>query len=281
MSEINSMLLSVSNETPEGQRDKVAGKVKRRATPAQLKALEKARAARWPKGKQDIEDGAATILDVLTKGDDIMPAAKTNAKEKIYQLLPKVTEEIGAIRKGQQNSHQRYKYRGIDDALNQVSPVLARFGICTEVSVTNHHVERKDGGKTVYHATLQLQVAFIAPDGSRVTSQAPGEGISHGDDKATAKAMSAAMKYALFFGLMIPVDTDELEDSDRHGQAEPEVQPAVLQAQTMMQQTQDVPSLKKLAERIKKSDVFDRSEKAALMEQVKTRTAELELEADE
>ena len=88
MSEINSMLLSVSNETPEGQRDKVAGKVKRRATPAQLKALEKARAARWPKGKQDIEDGAATILDVLTKGDDIMPAAKTNAKEKIYQLLP-------------------------------------------------------------------------------------------------------------------------------------------------------------------------------------------------
>lgn len=274
---------------------------KRQPSPAQLAALEKARKARWKGHSKQTEsngdtlgseseaepssdeggalgrklgnEGAKQILTTLQPtGDNQMANTATSKSPSgmIYKLLPKVTAEIGAIRKEQQNSHQRYRYRGIDDALNQVSPVLAKHGVCTEVQVSKHKVVRHEGNsKAVYQATLLLQIAFIAPDGSRTTSRAAGEGISHADDKATSKAMSAAMKYVLFFGLMIPVERNELVDSDDDSQSGGEtINKAVVQAEALIVSATDVEALGKLLERIEKADAFSATESKSICKKI-------------
>lgn len=204
-------------------------------------------------------------------GKEGAEAAKEEPKQ-IFKLLPVVTAEIGAIRKEQQNSHQKYRYRGIDDALNQISPVLSKHGICTEVQVEDHRVESVTGGsKVIYHATLSLAVRFFAPDGSSVSSRAAGEGLSHADDKATAKAMSGAMKYALYFGLMIPVDRDELADPDKEA-SESE---AVTTAKRLIQQADTPERVSELVARVKESAAFTDEQKAALTFQAETKLSDL------
>ena len=243
-------------------------KEKRKRTPKQVAALEKARATKLAKqrAKKAADQGASEIINTIQEGGDADMAATT--KSKIYTLLPKITAEIGAIRKAQQNSHQRYQYRGIDDALNQISPVLAKHGVCTEISVIDHVVQRYEGRKNVYHATLRLQVTFVASDGSSVKTQAAGEGISHGDDKATAKAMSGAMKYALYFGLMIPVDGNEIEDADRHEVVEPEVSRAFMAAKSAIEAGEDLNGLR---EKIKVSTHLSDDEKLELIQHLETK----------
>ena len=262
LDKINELLLDEEVKTT-ASKSSGQGK-KRKPTPAQLRSLEKARAARWPKQKSS-PSGAEEIINTITNGGDSEMAATT--KPKIYQLLPKITSEIGAIRKAQQNSHQRYQYRGIDDALNQISPVLAKHGVCTEISVTDHVVQRYEGRKNVYHATLRIQVTFIASDGSSVKAQAAGEGISHGDDKATAKAMSGAMKYALYFGLMIPIEGNEIEDADRHEVQEPETSPAFRAAMAAINEAagQGLDGIEDVRNRISTSEVLSENEKGDLL----------------
>tara|TARA_R110000824_G_scaffold120382_3_gene275634 strand:- start:21051 stop:21917 length:867 start_codon:yes stop_codon:yes gene_type:complete len=219
--------------------------------------------------EKGIDKPAARAADIIEQGVTKMAP---EAPKLIFQLLPIVTAEIGAIRKEQQNSHQKYRYRGIDDALNQISPVLCKHGICTEVQVLDHVVASLEGGsKVIYHATLSLQVRFFAPDGSSVLSRAAGEGLSHADDKATAKAMSGAMKYALYFGLMIPVDRDELADPDKEA-AESE---AVTTAKRLIQQADTKQRVKELVKRVQESAAFTDEQKAALTFQAETKSSEL------
>jgi len=191
-----------------------------------------------------------------------MPQQKTPEAGKIYTLIPQVTKAIGAIRKEQQNSHMRYRYRGIDDALNCVSPVLVEHGISVSVKTKDHVVEcTEEKGKTKYHATLSLRVTFYADDGSSISTTASGEGLSHADDKATAKAMSGAMKYALYFGLMIPVEANELQDPDKDAS-----QSSVYnQAKELIEQAaDDQGKLEELRERVNKSANFNDEQRASL-----------------
>lgn len=135
----------------------------------------------------------------------------------IYKLMPQVIRDIGAIPKTNRNKAQNYRFRSIDDVLNAIHPVLVKHGVATSFEVTQYKTEvstRQVPGKSglVYRATLLMRVSFWAEDGSSIESTAAGEGLDFGSDKATNKAMSAAFKYACFFGLAIPfVDA---EDSD-------------------------------------------------------------------
>lgn len=148
----------------------------------------------------------------------------------IYRLMPQVIRDVGAIPKTNRNKAQNYKFRSIDDVLNAIHPVLVKHGISISFVVMEYKTEtiaRSVPGKAgnVYRATLLMAVSFWAEDGSCITSTAAGEGLDFGSDKATNKAMSAAFKYACFFGLAIPfVDVD---DSDRSStKLPPESKPA-------------------------------------------------------
>ena len=91
--------------------------------------------------------------------------------------------------------------------------------ICPEI-LDHRREERKSvkdyGGKTqetvLKYSILTIRYTIYAPDGSNVSCVVVGEGMDSGD-KASNKAMSVAMKYAMFQLLMIP--TEEMVDPDR------------------------------------------------------------------
>ena len=93
----------------------------------------------------------------------------------------------------------------MEQALNVLSPLFAQHGITPSVTAHEFCTDRWEqsndrGTKTVCHATLLLTVRLTAPDGSFVENTGAGEGCDYGGDKAANKAMSAAFKYAMFFG---------------------------------------------------------------------------------
>lgn len=139
----------------------------------------------------------------------------------INVLLSEVMEDLGAIPKSKKNTSQNYKFRSIDDVLNALHPVLCKHGMTAPVKTRNLktevRIEEKAGNRgerAIYRSTLELDVEFTAPDGTKVVCTAAGEGIDFNGDKATAKAMSAAYKYAVTLGLCIPVEAGVLDDGD-------------------------------------------------------------------
>lgn len=145
----------------------------------------------------------------------------------IYDLIPKVMASVGEIGKNKANTQQNYKFRGIDDALNYCGPAFRQHNVTPSVamkdrefSVTETEVSDNKGGKRrqiITRVGLLLTLRLSAPDGSFVESSAYGEGLDYNGDKATNKAMSAAMKYALFLGLVLPVEAQALDESDFDG----------------------------------------------------------------
>lgn len=138
----------------------------------------------------------------------------------IHEILPVVALEIGVIGKAHKNTQQNYSFRSVDDVMSHCGPVFMRHGVSVTSCVREHHVtlgERKKGSdvQAVYHATVLMAVTFWAKDGSSLENVAAGEGLDYAGDKATNKAMAAAYKYAMFFGLCIPVDARAIDDSDR------------------------------------------------------------------
>ena len=127
--------------------------------------------------------------------------------------------KVGYIGKDQKNTAQGYKFRGIDDMLNAFYPVLCDQGVFMVPSCESETYELKEvtrgSGKTGIdkHVHLRMKYTFYAEDGSFiVVGGIPSEGIDSGD-KATNKALSAALKYALIQTFSIP--TEDMTDGDK------------------------------------------------------------------
>lgn len=136
---------------------------------------------------------------------------------KIYKQLSAVMKDIGPVTKDQKNVAQGYKFRGIDQFVNALHPALVRHGVVMVTNVLNRQetikeVTRSNGKAGVdKHVNVTVSYTFYAEDGSAVTSTMVGEGVDSGD-KATNKALSAALKYALIQTFSIP--TEDLSDGD-------------------------------------------------------------------
>ena len=131
----------------------------------------------------------------------------------IYGLIGNAMKEIGAIKKESHNNQQNYKYRGIDAVMNALSPVLMHNNLFLVPEVLDHKREERQtnrGGNLIY-SILTMRYTMYAPDGSSVSATVIGEGMDSGD-KASNKAMSVAMKYAMFQLFCIP--TEEFVDPD-------------------------------------------------------------------
>lgn len=136
----------------------------------------------------------------------------------IYSLIPRVMAEIGAVSKDQKNEQQKYMFRGIEAFYQAAHPALIKHGVFCAPEVLSREAYRfeKDGyeGKktTWLHVTLKVCHRFYCEDGSYIDVITCGEGLDN-SDKATNKAMSGAMKYALIELFCVP--TKDIEDSDR------------------------------------------------------------------
>jgi hypothetical protein len=145
----------------------------------------------------------------------------------IFGLLAKAMAAVGVVGKERRNPQQGYAFRGIDDVCAAVQPVFAELGIVVVPQVVEREREefKTAKGATMFSVRLLVDHHFYAPDGSSVTVRTLGEGMDSGD-KATNKAMSAALKYALVELLVIPTyerDRDTEEASPEvHGRAAPQ-----------------------------------------------------------
>lgn len=131
----------------------------------------------------------------------------------IYQLMPAVMKLIGAIGKGRKNQQQGYSFRGIDDVYNEIHDALAEcqvFPVPRVLEQKREQRETKNGG-VMFHVILLVETRFYAPDGSSVAAVTVGEAMDT-SDKASNKAMSVAMKYALLETFCIP--TEESKDPE-------------------------------------------------------------------
>ena len=131
----------------------------------------------------------------------------------IYQAIIGVMSDIGVIGKEKKNAQQGFKYRGVDDVMNALQPVMVQHGLFVVPEIIDQKREERQtnrGGNLIY-SVCTVRYTFYAKDGSSVQCVVVGEGMDSGD-KATNKAMSIAFKYACFQVFCIP--TEEMKDPD-------------------------------------------------------------------
>lgn len=138
----------------------------------------------------------------------------------VYKAIAAVQGELAKVGIGKDgtNAQQKYKFRGIDQVYNVLSPLLAKHGLCIlPRMISREVVERKSSsGTALFYVTLEAEFDFVATsDGSKHTVRTFGEAMDSGD-KATNKAMSAAYKYAAFQAFAIPTEGDNDADATTH-----------------------------------------------------------------
>ena len=135
----------------------------------------------------------------------------------IYQKMSAVMKDIGPVSKAQTNTHQKYKFRGIDQFVNALHPALVKHGVILVPEVLERteqirDVVRSSGAQAVdKHVFVKVKYTFFAEDGSSVSTVMTGEGLDSGD-KATNKALSSALKYALIQTFSVP--TEDMAEAD-------------------------------------------------------------------
>ena len=131
----------------------------------------------------------------------------------IYESISKIMEEIPAIGKTKKNVQQGFMFRGIDQVMNALQPLLSKHKVFIVPEVLEQIREERvtsKGGNLIY-SICKIKYKFFAEDGTSIEATTIGEGMDSGD-KATNKAMAIAMKYALFQVFCIP--TEEMKDPD-------------------------------------------------------------------
>lgn len=119
----------------------------------------------------------------------------------IYQAIPRIIGELPAIGKDSRMTapgSPQYAYRGIDDIMPHLKPLLARHGvfIAPVYEVLVDDLGTTQGGKPQRRVVVKGMFRFVAADGSSLAAQTVGEALDTGD-KSHNKAMTAALKYAV------------------------------------------------------------------------------------
>ncbi|MFF7476584.1 ERF family protein [Streptomyces sp. NPDC008092] len=138
----------------------------------------------------------------------------------IYQLMALVMNDVRDVGKNGFNDHQKYKFRGVDDFIGALAQPLRKHGVFMMTEILDFQTSVR-GKMNATH--MRVAFHFYGPAGDCVTATTLGE-ASDTADKASNKAMSAALKYALMQTFMIPVDAGSLDDGDRDhpvGQSSP------------------------------------------------------------
>jgi hypothetical protein len=133
----------------------------------------------------------------------------------VYGAINRVTAALAAkgIEKSHENKDQKFWFRGIDDVLNALAPLLPEAGLCILPRAVSRDVmprKTKSGGDT-YNVTVKVEYDFVSEkDGSIHTVSSYGE-ANDTQDKATGKAMSMAYKAACIEAFCIPIKGDDAD----------------------------------------------------------------------
>jgi hypothetical protein len=138
----------------------------------------------------------------------------------VYAAIVSVIADLAkkGVPKRRRNETDGYAFRGIDDVYNVLSRALAKHRLCILPQILERVVNERRGanGDLLNHVTVKTSFTFMAvEDGSSHAVEFYGEALDSGD-KATAKAMSAAYKYACFQTFCIPTEGDNDADAKTH-----------------------------------------------------------------
>jgi hypothetical protein len=145
---------------------------------------------------------------------------ESSTKFGVYNAIAAIMAELSktGISKSSENTQQGYKFRGIDQVYQALSPLLSKHKLCVLPRVTERSVAEKvtRNGGTLFYTTLTVEFDFVcAEDGSKHTVVTMGEAMDSGD-KSSNKAMSAAYKYACIQAFCIPTEGDNDADATTH-----------------------------------------------------------------
>ena len=133
---------------------------------------------------------------------------------KINEALVAIMEDVGAVDKGGNNKVQGWKFRGIEQVINGVSPALRRHGVViVPVGSEVEYVERTNQkGNSVIDSRVRVTYRWFGPEGDFIDSVVVAEARDL-SDKATAKAMSVAFRTSLVQTLALPTEDEDPDES--------------------------------------------------------------------
>lgn len=161
----------------------------------------------------------------------------------IIKALNAVMETVGNVSKDGRNQAQGFNFRGIDAVVNAVSPALRKHNVVVVPRLLASEYETVTVGKNqtqMGHARVQVEYAFYATDGSSVSAIVAAESMDSGD-KATAKAMSVAMRTALLQALCLPTDEIDPDATSYERSEKPVMRQVVTQAPPRTSATKAAP----------------------------------------
>lgn len=133
----------------------------------------------------------------------------TDTPTGVYAAFADAMSEIGAVGKDSRNE-QGWMFRGIDAVMNVVGPVFRKHGLFLIPEVLDHTlVTTPRGNKSpVISVIVKVRYTVAHVDGSSFSGVTPGEGNDF-SDKATAKAMSVALRTFLIQSLVLPTHDED------------------------------------------------------------------------
>jgi hypothetical protein len=140
---------------------------------------------------------------------------------KVYAAIHAVMAELAkiGIPKSQRNEKQNYNFRGIDDVLGALAPLLVQHNLLIIPQGNSHTLQECTSaeGKITFRSAVTLNYKFVSvDDGSTDFAQVFGEGLDWGD-KATNKAHSAAYKLMAIQTFCIPTgEPDQDSETQNH-----------------------------------------------------------------
>ena len=131
----------------------------------------------------------------------------------IFKQLAQINKGIKFIGKDQTNKQQGFKFRGIDDVMNELHSLFAENEVIILPNILDYSVTEKPAksGGVLFYTRAKIEFCFMASDGSSVKCTMLGEAMDS-CDKGANKAESIALKYALLQMFLIP--TEEEKDPD-------------------------------------------------------------------
>lgn len=132
-----------------------------------------------------------------------------NARDVIVAVM----QDVQGVAKRNKNTSQGFNFRGIDAVLNAVGPSIRKHGGFIVPEIVEKHAETvlaKNGGAL---NVIRLTVAYtiFGTEGEGVTGVVAAEAFDSGD-KATAKAMSVALRTFLIQLLALPTDEPDPDE---------------------------------------------------------------------
>ena len=127
-------------------------------------------------------------------------------RETIYESINKVAKDVMFLGKDSQNQAQGFNFRGIDAVMNVFGPSLRKHGVTPIPMVQSiHRGEKQLRNSVAKTVDVEVTYRFVNRAGDHLDATVYAEAFDTGD-KATAKAMSVAMRTAFLQVFALPTN---------------------------------------------------------------------------